>query len=189
MLAKCGKVRSWHWAHVNGEHCDNWWEKETDWHRDWKNRFPVDWQEKPLKSGEELHFADVKTPDGMVIEFQHSHISEDEVAVRENFYGSMVWVINGARLSTDRSNFLSGMDANRKPDGQYVFNGNGRRITKRWSASQKLIFLDFGADDLWCVTPWRNNWQFFATRISKADFVQASCISFIALALATFPKS
>jgi hypothetical protein len=37
----------------------------------------------------------VKTPDGRVIEFQASPISPEEIRERENFYGSMVWILRG----------------------------------------------------------------------------------------------
>ena len=44
--AKCGKKLLWHWAHVSLRHCDAWWENETEWHRSWKARYPLDWQEE-----------------------------------------------------------------------------------------------------------------------------------------------
>ncbi|QBY00516.1 hypothetical protein E2K80_07005 [Rhodophyticola sp. CCM32] len=43
MLARCGTKKVWHWAHRGRRHCDHWWENETEWHRDWKNRFVTDW--------------------------------------------------------------------------------------------------------------------------------------------------
>ena len=45
MVAKCGQHRVWHWAHWKSKDCDPWWEPETEWHRSWKNQFPVAWQE------------------------------------------------------------------------------------------------------------------------------------------------
>ena len=62
MIAKCGKHRVWHWAHWKSKDCDPWWEPETEWHRSWKNQFPVEWQEigHTAQSGER-HRADVKT--------------------------------------------------------------------------------------------------------------------------------
>ena len=47
-----------------------------------------------LNSGE-LHIADVKTPSGLVIEFQRSTIHPDEISAREVFYKKMVWVVDG----------------------------------------------------------------------------------------------
>jgi len=45
MVAKCGDRRVHHWAYRGRRTCDHWWEPETRWHRQWKSRFPADWQE------------------------------------------------------------------------------------------------------------------------------------------------
>src|SRR4051812_12757131 len=45
MIAKCGTLKVWHWAHRSAVVCDHWWESETAWHRGWKNLFPESWQE------------------------------------------------------------------------------------------------------------------------------------------------
>jgi Competence protein len=71
VVAKCGKHNAWHWSHKARAHCDPWWETEGEWHRNWKNRFPVDWQEiicDDSASGER-HIAEVKTPSGLVMNF------------------------------------------------------------------------------------------------------------------------
>ena len=79
MVAKCGNVKVWHWAHKGRRTCDLWWENETEWHRTWKGRFPENWQEVVHKDDAgEKHIADVKTDQGWVIEFQHSHIKPEE---------------------------------------------------------------------------------------------------------------
>ena len=78
MVAKCGELRVWHWAHRGAWTCDRWWEPETKWHRVWKNNFPKEWQEVvgTAENGER-HIADVRTKQGLVLEFQHSFLSED----------------------------------------------------------------------------------------------------------------
>ena len=45
MVAKCGRVKMWHWAHTPKEVCDPWWGPETEWHRMWKDQFSDLWQE------------------------------------------------------------------------------------------------------------------------------------------------
>jgi len=94
VIGKCGKIYIWHWQHVKNANCDLWKEGETDWHRDWKNKFPFDWQEKIIQKNGKKHIADVFTKDGIVIEFQNSTISSSTIAQRERFYGKMIWVIN-----------------------------------------------------------------------------------------------
>ncbi|WP_144214038.1 competence protein CoiA [Flavobacterium anhuiense] len=91
---RCGEINIWHWQHVNKVECDSWKEGETDWHRAWKSRFPFDWQETIIIKNEEKHIADILTDEGLVIEFQNSSISPSAIAVREKFYGKMIWVIN-----------------------------------------------------------------------------------------------
>jgi competence protein CoiA len=103
--AKCGSRYIWHWAHVSKEKCDSWREGETDWHREWKSHFPSECQEYILHDqiSNEKHVADVKTLNGMFIEFQNSSLSPDEIRSREAFYGRMFWIVNGAKF---RDNFI-----------------------------------------------------------------------------------
>lgn len=96
MVAKCGPRVIHHWAHAHKQNCDPWWENETQWHRDWKNLFPAEWREiAHVASDGEIHRADVKTPHGLVLELQHSSISDGERLSREKFYGNMLWVLDG----------------------------------------------------------------------------------------------
>ena len=112
VIAKCGEKKVWHWAHNNITKCDSWWEPETEWHRNWKNNFPLEWQEKVFfdEYSKEKHIADVSTKYSLVIEFQHSHIDPNERATREAFYKNMVWVVDGSRLKRDYSRFLKGKE-------------------------------------------------------------------------------
>lgn len=98
--AKCGTRKVWHWAHVNLQHCDSWWENETEWHRLWKSYFPEQNQEVVHfdEITGEKHIADIRTDNGMIIEIQNSPMSEAEMLSRENFYEKMMWIINGERF-------------------------------------------------------------------------------------------
>lgn len=102
-IAKCGNCKIWHWAHKTKTQCDSWWERETEWHRQWKNYFPKDWQEVIYfdELTGEKHIADVKTSNNMVIEFQNSYIKQEEIVARENFYKRMFWIVNGNRNKFD----------------------------------------------------------------------------------------
>ena len=176
MIAKCGTIKVWHWAHRGRRHCDPWWEPETEWHRAWKSEFPEDWNEVVVRSdADKFHIADVRLPTGKVIEFQHSHISCDDRYAREAFYGDMIWVVDGTRLERDKKilHFLQIGYGISKRRGQSIVNGSAHQITKRWASSTKLVFLDFGEDDLWCISPRKENWMFFAARYLKRDFVDA----------------
>ncbi len=97
MVAKCGSRIMHHWAHRGRRNCDPWWENETDWHRQWKNRFPESCREiSHTAPNGEIHRADIKTPTGIYIEVQHSSTMTDaERASREAFYQNLVWVVDG----------------------------------------------------------------------------------------------
>lgn len=97
MIAKCGPRILHHWAHYRPRNCDPWWENETPWHRDWKNLFPVECREvSHIAHDGEIHRADIKTPTGIVVEIQHSSMTDAERTSREEFYGNLVWVIDGS---------------------------------------------------------------------------------------------
>lgn len=98
--AHCGEKYVWHWKHLARKTCDFWWESETPWHRNWKNNFPEDWQEVVHRDPEtgEKHIADIKNKNGVVVEFQNSYISEEEIYQREEFYKKLIWVVNLAKF-------------------------------------------------------------------------------------------
>lgn len=96
MIAKCGTRVMHHWAHQRPLECDPWWENETPWHRAWKNLYPLECREvSHTAQNGEIHRADVRTPTGIVIEFQHSTMPDTERHSREEFYGNLVWVLDG----------------------------------------------------------------------------------------------
>jgi hypothetical protein len=102
-VAHCGPRVAHHWAHYRRKDCDPWWENKTQWHIDWQNLFPEKCQEVwHVASNGEQHRADIKTPTGIVIEVQHSAMSDVERISREEFYVNLLWIIDGTRF---RNNF------------------------------------------------------------------------------------
>ena len=47
-IAKCGERNRHHWAHKSKKNCDHWWEIETAWHRNWKDKFRLETFEKKV---------------------------------------------------------------------------------------------------------------------------------------------
>ncbi|WP_446425340.1 competence protein CoiA family protein, partial [Mailhella sp.] len=45
VVAKCGRVKTPHWAHKSKSDCDSWWQNKGEWHRIWQDEFPKEWQE------------------------------------------------------------------------------------------------------------------------------------------------
>jgi hypothetical protein len=149
LIAKCGEIVVWHWAHVSGD-CDPWSEPETEWHSNWKECFPLECREVTVGN----HRADVLIG-GHAIEFQHSSISVDEIRERELHYGSLTWVIDG-RDFRDRF-FVSrpkqdGSQINTKyfrhDQGEWLFNWSHAK--KSWFYAEPAnTFIDFGHFEYW----------------------------------------
>lgn len=100
VISKCGELKLWHWAHAKNQICDDWYEPETEWHRDWKFLFGKEHSEVIIKKEGKKHIADVLTWGGVVIELQNSPISTSTIREREEFYGEkMIWVINSEPFS------------------------------------------------------------------------------------------
>lgn len=179
VIAKCGKHISWHWSHLSRKHCDPWCETESEWHRNWKSRFPLMWQEIPCRDTKtgELHIADVKTPSGLVVEFQRSSIHPDEVRSREYFYSSLIWVVDGCKNDADRFNF-SNMRSHPNEDGIAHFKWFGRStLFKRWHTT-KPVFIDFGPDrGFWRILRFDpKSKRGMAALVNVESFVQLACL-------------
>ncbi len=148
---RCGEVRVHHWAHRGTRHCDHWWENETDWHRAWKDAFPVDWQEVRQQAADgEWHIADVTSPYRGVLEFQHSAISPDERRSREHFYQRMAWVVDGHGRMRDLKAFECALKEGSLVSDQpiqYLVPIGGNLILGRWLESRVPVFFDFGMHD------------------------------------------
>ncbi len=153
LIARCGDVKIHHWSHKGHHNCDQWWERETTWHRSWKNLFPVTWQEiiHRDKNGEK-HIADVKTPDEWVIEFQHSFLNPEERRARTAFYGKLIWVVDGTRRKNDIPQFSKTLNMARPFGGKANIRrvpSNECRLLQEWEGSHTPVFFDFGGDQLW----------------------------------------
>lgn len=174
-IAKCGERKINHWAHKSKKDCDPWWEKETFWHRNWKDKFPKEWQEVinyDSVTGEK-HIADIKTDTGLVIEFQHYSITPQECKSREDFYKAMVWVAN---IVNKRDVKLFEEYPNKT---ECVFRKCEMDIPTRWFGSKVPVLFDLSdpklgkeTDFLYCMLPQTmGNWDKRFHIISKQDFI------------------
>lgn len=181
LVAKCGEINIHHWAHKGSRNCDHWWENETEWHRQWKNHFPIEWQEvvQINKKGEK-HIADVKTESNWVLEFQHSYIKPEERRSRNEFYSKLVWVIDGLRRKTDKLQFQKVLkDSSKAPIG----NVNIRRVNfpeesrllKEWLDCNVPVFFDFkamGESALWFLLPLHIKGEAYLIPFSRQEFIK-----------------
>ena len=189
VIAKCGSHRIPHWAHQGIRDCDSWAEKETEWHRAWKNKFPAECQEfiQHDEKTAERHIADVRTHHGLVIEFQHSHLDPNERAARERFYGNMLWVVDGTRLQRDYPRFLKGKDGLRRTgaQGYFLLASPDECFPMMWLDSSVPVIFDFRGidesqspdvfrDTLWCLLPGRAEGNAVIVGMSREQFVQVA---------------
>lgn len=157
VIAKCGKVNIWHWAHYKKRMCDQWWENETEWHRAWKRLFLKECQEiiQYAENGEK-HIADIKTNEGYVIEFQHSLLRSEERQAREDFYKKMIWVIDGTRRLRDKNKFIHIIERSKRVDmGMLELPSDFDQcaLLRDWVGSIVPVFCDFSEDILWVIWP------------------------------------
>ena len=192
VVAKCGRVKVNHWAHLSGKDCDNWHEPETEWHRMWKNQFPEEWQEKDFvdeKTGEH-HRADVHTPHGLTIEFQHSSITLEECEAREKFYssvGNLIWVVDGTRTKSLWKHFFANRSllfpSQRIPEDTRTCRATEKLFPLEWLGHPVPIFFDFMGTQsreetpeerlpLVCLFPKKNVPDILIRLISRPNFIE-----------------
>jgi len=190
LMAKCGEFKMNHWAHKSNRDCDPWWEPETEWHRSWKNNFPVEWQEFSFidEQNGEKHRADIHTDDKLVIEFQYSSLNPNERRAREKFYKNMVWVINGTRLIRDVPRFLKGKSDFRNTEMHNIFLTETLFLDEcfpsAWIESSVPVIFDFlgpepldkptdMANLLYCLFPIRIGHDSIVAEIPRKAFINS----------------
>lgn len=91
LIAKCGDIVRWHWAHLGDAICTGD-QLEGAWHKAWKA-----WAVAELGAATEVkmgrHRADIVTLDGTIVELQSSYLDANEIAKRERQYGDrLIWL-------------------------------------------------------------------------------------------------
>lgn len=185
VIARCGTQRVNHWAHTHNRMCDTWWEPETEWHRRWKNHFPKEWQEVFLPDDQtgEKHIADISTNQGIIIEFQHSHIHPQERLSREKFYNNLIWVVDGTRLKRDYPRFLKGTNYFKIiKKGIYQVDYPEEYFPSNWLESSVPVIFDFQGNemltdindmrhDMYCIFPIRIGGNAIIAEIPRSAFI------------------
>ncbi|MDV2492667.1 competence protein [Elizabethkingia anophelis] len=184
VIARCGEQRIHHWAHKSKNICIGFREKETEWHRAWKNQFDDEWQEvrKRNEVTGEIHIVDICTDTEYVIEFQHSFINQTERKSREDFNKNMVWVVDGSRLKTDYDRFLSGKVDFRSfgKKGIYQIEHPEKCFPKNWINSKVPVIFDFKGNDinddrnnLYCLFAGRTEEKAIIAELPRKSFIKA----------------
>lgn len=91
LIAKCGEISVWHWAHESGGDICIGSGGEGAWHRAWKA-----WAELQGATTEVIegtHRADIMWPDGRVYEMQSTYLSAVDIRKREDHWGDrLTWI-------------------------------------------------------------------------------------------------
>lgn len=136
VLAKCGEIKEWHWAHIDAQECDLWSEPESEWHRSWKKRMSSNQVEVTITKNGKRHRADILTAKGMVIEIQRSPISPEEIREREMFYGNLAWLFDVQEpVIEERLNF--------RPKGEF-WSFRWKHPRKHIAFTKAKTYLDIG---------------------------------------------
>ncbi|MCP6758353.1 MAG: competence protein CoiA [Fischerella sp. CENA71] len=100
VIAKCGSILIHHWSHLSGSDCSGK-EPMTQWHYSWQEFFASEHREIVMCNGIIRQRADLclPQPNGskLIVEFQCSSISVEEISKREQFYtqfGHLLWVFD-----------------------------------------------------------------------------------------------
>lgn len=162
------------------------------------------WQEQTRYDEQtgEKHVADVLTPNGLVIEFQHSSIKPEELQSRNNFYKHILWVVDGCRRTLDFSKLkkafishdfkvLSAVDSWPVQSSNFFeFYFADEVFNKTWLKLPVPIFFDFsshsdlqvmedslsiGSLELCCLFP-QYSGRAVVAFINKEDFIQSMLV-------------
>ncbi len=146
VVAKCGRIVRWHWAHKAQTDCDPWSESETLWHAAWKSRYEHTEvvMDRVVGAVFSRHRADaVSRKHGVetVLEFQHSSLEAAEVAEREDFYGNMLWVVDACEAFCKKRISLQYV----KPEsGAAYVKFKWRHRRRSFDGCRGGLFLDLG---------------------------------------------
>lgn len=135
VISKCGKIKTWHWAHKKAVECDAFGQTDTEWRNNWKTRFPFENQEIPVNK----HLADVLTDNNEVIRFQDTKINSEGILMCEKIFGNMIWIYNGEKHC---DNFI--IDERIGSDDKVYYTFTWLRPIKSTIYTKKPTFLDFG---------------------------------------------
>lgn len=160
VILRKGEVKISHFAHRACACTDSWHYDMSEWHKRKQSFFDKQYQEIVLTHNGKTHRADI-LKDGVVIEFQHSPISNEEFNERNRFYTSLGYKIAWVFDVTDQIDMES-LD----------YCGSDNRLFMRWSRPKvvlKNIYpKDYGTDiSIWLC--WDNEFPYILADRDPAE--------------------
>jgi hypothetical protein len=118
----------------------------------------------------------VKTDQGSVIEFQHSHIKPEERQAREDFYKNMVWIVDGTRRLRDKNKFVEVWEHSKPMDSKVEVRKlwdyfDECALLRDWGSSKVPVFFDFGENTLCGLLPKTIENKAYAFKIHRNDLI------------------
>ena len=102
-----------HFAHKTGSDCVDWGDM-SEWHLGWQEKFPIECREVVMEKNGVKHRADVFVKEkNLVIEFQHSSITNEDFNLRNKFYVengyTIIWIFDGEKKIKNPEEYEAGM--------------------------------------------------------------------------------
>lgn len=158
---------------------------ETEWHLEWKSHFDLIEIDMGVDSVTgERNRADAVVGENFVVEFQHSHITEEEQSSRERFYGGiggMLWIVDADKKQLhqrlDRARQDYGFTSISEPpfDRKYCkVNFRDEVFPDAWINRPVGVVFDYGKDrDLIYLLPNNNRDEAVCRFYKREELISA----------------
>lgn len=173
IIGKKGGINAHHYAHINTKCIINRdKDSKTKWHMMWQNIAKKQYLEKIINKEKKIHIADIINEDNVVIEVQHSNLSEEEIKERENFYDNMIWILDASDFikkdKKDNTDYLV-----LKSSCIFYTNNNYYLVkftNKFWCKMNKKKYVDMG-DGMYEIIKYIGNNFYICKNIKYIDFL------------------
>lgn len=164
VIAKRGTHKCHHFAHKSNTICECS-DNKGEWHIWWQNRVKNDNQEVRLLVDKKYHIADIyiskselnNNPiynNGIIIEIQHSPMTEETMKIRENFYTNngyhLIWIFDCTNWEYHTIRKYKDKNNNKMMSIRYK-KGAKFPLGAQYTGNITKIF-DFGKKDLFVIT-------------------------------------
>lgn len=148
MIPKLGRVKRHHYAHIPDAKCDPWYSNKGEWHIEMQEMFDEEhkYMERRVDADDgEWHVADIciEKPCGqkLVIEFQHSEMTEKEFIERTYFWkikvgADIIWVFDYSQNGVKKQNRFQQIPDEPHTTGPGIFS---EYVRYKWRRPAKTV--------------------------------------------------
>ena len=180
MVAKCGEVKIWHWAHQGSRPCgDPGWENETEWHLKWKGGISRCLGSKFVHRADDGYQAHCRHQDrawvgNRIPTFKHQPRRAAGLAIA--FYRQLCFGLwteqDGKRDAAQFARAWSDGTPVGKVYPAQRLSADECALLREWSGSLAPIFFDFGDGQvLWWLLPGRLNGSAYVAQFPRNVFI------------------